>query len=77
MFPWAAFVFAGGCIGVLLDGARTPVAESHLNKWLAGAGLVLATIAYAGSFLPIHTHTRNSGVIPRRSLRFALVSLPQ
>ena len=65
MFPWAAFVFAGGCIGVLLDGARAPVAESHLNKWLAGAGVVLATIAYAGSFLPSpYTHSEFWGDSP-------------
>ena len=52
IFPWTAFVFAGACIGVLLDAARTRDAESQLNKWLAGAGVVLAAAAYAASFLP-------------------------
>lgn len=52
IFPWTGFVFAGGCIGVLLDAARTPAAESQLNKWLAGTGFILALTAYAASFLP-------------------------
>ena len=52
IFPWTAFVFAGACIGVLLDAARTPDTESQLNAWIGGAGLVLAASAYAASFLP-------------------------
>jgi len=51
-FPWTGFVFAGACIGVLLDAARTPSGESRLNRWLAVAGVVLAIGAYAASFLP-------------------------
>jgi uncharacterized membrane protein len=52
IFPWTGFVFAGACIGVLLDAARTPYVESQLNNWLAATGLVLAACAYAASFLP-------------------------
>ena len=51
-FPWTGFVFAGACIGVLLDAARTRDIESHLNKWFAAAGFGLAVCAYAASFLP-------------------------
>ena len=65
IFPWTAFVFAGACIGVLLDAARTPDAESLLNKWLAGAGLVLAASAYAASFLPSpYAHSEFWGASP-------------
>jgi len=52
IFPWAAFVFAGACIGVWLDQARAPDRESRVNKWLAVAGVGLASTAYAASFLP-------------------------
>jgi uncharacterized membrane protein len=52
IFPWTGFVFAGACIGVLLDAARMPRVESQLSKWFAGTGLVLAACAYAASFLP-------------------------
>ena len=51
-FPWTGFVFAGACIGVLLDAARTPDVESRLNKWFAVTGLGVAVCAYAASFLP-------------------------
>jgi uncharacterized membrane protein len=52
IFPWTGFVFAGGCIGALLDAARSPEAESQLNKWLAATGLALLVAAYGTSFLP-------------------------
>lgn len=52
IFPWTAFVFAGACLGVLLDRARTPDRESRLNKWFAVGGVVLAAGSYAASFLP-------------------------
>jgi uncharacterized membrane protein len=51
-FPWTGFVFAGACIGALLDDTRTPHVESRLNTWLAATGLGLAACAYAASFLP-------------------------
>jgi uncharacterized membrane protein len=51
-FPWTGFVFAGACIGVLLDAARTPEVERRLNAWLTASGVGLAACAYAASFLP-------------------------
>jgi uncharacterized membrane protein len=51
IFPWAAFVFAGACVGVLLDGAPSAERELRLNKWLAVAGVGLALSSYAASFL--------------------------
>jgi uncharacterized membrane protein len=52
IFPWAAFVFAGATIGVLLDEARTQAAERRLNLQLAIGGIGLAVASYAGSYLP-------------------------
>jgi len=52
VFPWAGFVFAGACVGVLLDGARTSERELLLQRWFVTAGLALAACAYAASFLP-------------------------
>jgi uncharacterized membrane protein len=52
LFPWAGFVFAGGLVGVLLDGARTREAESPLNAWIFAGGAGVAIAAYAASFLP-------------------------
>lgn len=52
IFPWAGFVFAGACVGVFLDAARTREAESTLNARIAVAGIVVAAGAYAGSYLP-------------------------
>ncbi|MEO6212546.1 MAG: heparan-alpha-glucosaminide N-acetyltransferase domain-containing protein [Vicinamibacterales bacterium] len=52
LFPWAGFVFAGACLGVLLDLARTRSAETTLNVQFMVAGLLLTAAAYGGSFLP-------------------------
>jgi uncharacterized membrane protein len=52
VFPWAAFVFAGAVIGVLVDATRTREAERRLNVWLGAAGAALALGAYAASYLP-------------------------
>ena len=52
IFPWAGFVFAGAVPGVLLNHVSTRDGESRLNVWLAAAGVALAAIAYAASFLP-------------------------
>ena len=52
MFPWAAFVFAGAAIGVLIDQTREPATERRLNLQLGAAGLVLAAGSYAASYLP-------------------------
>jgi uncharacterized membrane protein len=51
-FPWAGFVFAGAVVGVLLENARVPVAESRVNARLFAAGSTLAIASYAASFLP-------------------------
>jgi uncharacterized membrane protein len=52
VFPWAAFVLAGACVGLLLDQARISNREARLNTWLALAGVGLASVSYAASFLP-------------------------
>lgn len=52
LFPWAGFVLAGAGVGVLLDAARTAVAERRANLWLAFAGPLLAAAAYGASFMP-------------------------
>jgi uncharacterized membrane protein len=52
IFPWAAFVFAGAVVGVLIDRTSTAAAEARLNLWLAAGGISLAIASYAASFLP-------------------------
>ena len=51
-FPWMGLVFAGAAIGVLLDSATTPAAESRMNLRLAIGGSVLFAAAMLGSYLP-------------------------
>jgi uncharacterized membrane protein len=51
-FPWAGFVFAGACAGVLVERARTDRAEARLNAWLLAAGAALAAAGWALSFRP-------------------------
>ena len=52
MFPWAAFVFAGGIVGVVLDAARTDVEERRANVGFLIGGASVAALAYWCSFLP-------------------------
>jgi uncharacterized membrane protein len=52
MFPWAAFVFAGAIIGVVLDAVRTATDERRANVGLFLAGASLAAFAYWCSFRP-------------------------
>jgi uncharacterized membrane protein len=52
LFPWAAFVPAGAVAGVLIDRARASVEEARLNAGFALGGALLASAAYAASFLP-------------------------
>ena len=52
LFPWTAFVMAGSFVGVLLDGARAPLADRRLNLSLAAGGALMAFLAYRSSFLP-------------------------
>jgi fucose 4-O-acetylase-like acetyltransferase len=50
-FPWAAFLTAGTCLGVLLDGAREPGADRRLNLSFIAGGLLLAFAAWRASFV--------------------------
>jgi len=52
LFPWAGFVMAGACVGVLLDAARQPDADRRANLWFASGGLIVAFVAHRMSFLP-------------------------
>jgi uncharacterized membrane protein len=52
IFPWAAFVFAGAFVGVLIDAARDALAERRLAVRIGVGGALLAAAAYAGSYLP-------------------------
>ena len=52
VFPWAAFVPAGACLGMLIDRARTREQESRLNLWFGVGGASLAFAAFAASYLP-------------------------
>jgi uncharacterized membrane protein len=52
LFPWVAFVLAGGLVGVVLDQSRRPEADRRANISFALAGLTIAFIAYQASFLP-------------------------
>jgi len=51
-FPWAAFVFAGGIVGLVLDAVHTPQQERLANLGFAIAGIGTAVGAYELSFLP-------------------------
>lgn len=58
LFPWAGFVFAGGLVGVLIDGVQTRARETQLNIRLLVCGALLAAGAYASSWLPSpYTHS--------------------
>lgn len=52
LFPWAAFVFAGAAIGVILEAARDARSERGRVWMLTAAGVVMAAASYALSFLP-------------------------
>jgi uncharacterized membrane protein len=52
LFPWAAFLLAGGAVGLWLDAARTPDEERRVNIMLVAIGVTLSAAAYAASFLP-------------------------
>ena len=59
LFPWAAFVMAGGFAGVVLDVARTPNADRRANIAFALGGAIVALLAYEASFMP-PLHERSS-----------------
>jgi uncharacterized membrane protein len=52
LFPWAGFVFAGGVVGVLIEGVQGHAKEARLNLALFVGGAALAACAYAASWLP-------------------------
>ena len=52
MFPWAAFVFAGALVGVLIDQTATVEDERRLNLQFGIAGMLIAGVAYLLSFRP-------------------------
>ncbi|HEY2150718.1 MAG TPA: heparan-alpha-glucosaminide N-acetyltransferase domain-containing protein [Vicinamibacterales bacterium] len=46
VFPWAAFVFAGGAVGALIAAARDDRAERRLQVILAAVGAVLVATGF-------------------------------
>ena len=59
LFPWVAFVTAGGLVGVVLDQSRSAEADRRSNIWLGVAGVAMAWGAYQASFLPpLHALSR-------------------
>lgn len=52
LFPWVAFVMAGGAAGVILDAARTADADRRVNIGFGLAGVLMMLAAYQASFLP-------------------------
>jgi uncharacterized membrane protein len=51
-FPWTALVFAGACVGVLIDAAQTAEADLRTHRRLAVGGAVLSIAAFGASYLP-------------------------
>jgi uncharacterized membrane protein len=52
LFPWGAFLLAGGAVGLWLEAARTPSDERRANFMLFAMGVTLTVAAYSASFLP-------------------------
>lgn len=52
LFPWAAFVFAGTVVGLLVDRASDVSRERKLMPRLAAGGALVAAAGYAASYLP-------------------------
>ena len=46
LFPWAAFVFAGGAVGVLIAAAHEEPAERRLQAILGAIGVALVTLGF-------------------------------
>jgi uncharacterized membrane protein len=51
-FPWTALVFAGACVGVLVDAGQTPEADARTHRQLAIGGAIVSAGAYAASHWP-------------------------
>jgi uncharacterized membrane protein len=52
LLPWAAFVFAGAAVGVVLERARDAASESRRVWIVTTLGAVMAGSAFALSYLP-------------------------
>jgi uncharacterized membrane protein len=52
LFPWAAFVFAGAAVGLVIDRASDDVLERKLMPRLAAIGSLIAAAGYGASYLP-------------------------
>jgi uncharacterized membrane protein len=58
LFPWMAFLLAGGAAGTWLALTRSDGTERRAIAGLTGLGIVIAVAGYAASFLPpIYTQT--------------------
>ena len=51
-FPWSALVFAGGCVGVLIDAGLTSEADARTHHRLAWGGAVVSVAALVASYFP-------------------------
>ena len=52
LFPWAAFLLAGGAVGLWVDVSRASADERRTNVVLGLTGVALTLGGYATSFLP-------------------------
>jgi uncharacterized membrane protein len=50
-FPWTALVFAGACVGALVDAVQTPEADARTHRQLAIGGALVSAGALAASYL--------------------------
>ena len=51
-FPWMALVFAGACVGVLIDAGQTSETDLLMHRRLAAGGAIVSVAAFAASYLP-------------------------
>lgn len=51
-FPWTALLFAGACVGVLVDAGRTPAADDRTHRQLAVGGAIVSIGALVASYFP-------------------------
>ena len=52
LFPWLGFVFAGGAVGAVLAGVRTPRSERWLHTMLGSVGVGLCLVGFYTATLP-------------------------
>jgi uncharacterized membrane protein len=51
-FPWTALVFAGACVGVLVDAGHTRGADARTHRQLVIGGAIVSAAALGASYLP-------------------------